>query len=181
MTGETWRPVVGLENFFEVSDMGRVRSTERSVRFVDKRGHERFRVKLSKAIAPQKINSGYLVAHMNADGNAYAKTIHSLVAAAFIGPRPKGFDVCHENGDRLDNRAVNLRYDTRTNNHLDRIAHGTIYDGATMAKLSLVAVRLIRELNDGTSEYITSMAKAAGVDTHTIRRILRRELWKYVS
>lgn len=51
--------------------------------------------------------------------------VHQLVALAFIGPRPDGMDVCHNNGDGQDNRPGNLRYDTRTSNNRDTVAHGT--------------------------------------------------------
>jgi hypothetical protein len=42
----------------------------------------------------------------------------------FIGPRPDGLDVCHNNGDRLDNQVGNLRYGTRSENMLDTVPHG---------------------------------------------------------
>jgi len=51
--------------------------------------------------------------------------VHHLVAAAFIGPRPEGSEVCHGPGGFLDNRAVNLRYDTHHENIRDKIADGT--------------------------------------------------------
>lgn len=180
MPNEQWKPVAGLEGAFEVSDHGRIRSVDRMVRFVDKAGQEQHRLKRGKVIPAHKINSGYLVAHMSLDGRRVARTVHSIVAEAFIGPRPKGMDVCHNDGDRLNNRADNLRYDTRAGNHADRILHGTIYDGATAAKLSVLAVQLIRDLSDGTDAYIKRMAKAAGVTEKTVKRILRKELWKYV-
>lgn len=50
-------------------------------------------------------------------------SLHALVALAFHGPRPPGMDVCHNNGDRFDNRAVNLRYATRGENVRDGIEH----------------------------------------------------------
>ncbi len=49
--------------------------------------------------------------------------VHHLVAEAFIGPRPPGMVVCHNNGDPLDNRVENLRYDTQANNITDMHDH----------------------------------------------------------
>ena len=50
--------------------------------------------------------------------------VHHLVAAAFLGPRPDGLEICHSNGDATDNRAANLRWDTRSSNLHDAVAHG---------------------------------------------------------
>src|SRR3546814_12305779 len=52
--------------------------------------------------------------------------VHDLVTEAFIGPKPRGLEVCHNNGTRNDNRLVNLRYDTRSANAMDRHLHGTL-------------------------------------------------------
>ncbi len=58
-------------------------------------------------------------------GYQVRRTIHTLVAAAFIGPRPDGMDTCHNNGDKTDNRLDNLRYDTKSANAFDTLKHGT--------------------------------------------------------
>lgn len=51
--------------------------------------------------------------------------LHRVVLDAFIGPRPKGMEACHANGDPTDNRLVNLRWDTRSANAADSVRHGT--------------------------------------------------------
>jgi hypothetical protein len=72
------------------------------------------------------INRGGYRAVVLCDG-AHRRTreIHTLVAEAFHGPRPAGMDVRHLDGDSLNNCVENLRYGTRTENHLDAVAHGT--------------------------------------------------------
>ena len=50
--------------------------------------------------------------------------VHHLVAAAFIGPRPDGLMICHGPTGFTDNRAVNLRYDTRSENSHDMVVDG---------------------------------------------------------
>lgn len=59
------------------------------------------------------------------EGLTKTRTVHGLVAAAFLGERPDGMDICHINGDYTDNRAANLRYDTHANNQLQMVADGT--------------------------------------------------------
>lgn len=118
MTTEEWRPVVGYEGYYEVSNIGRVRSTTR----LDNRGRQKTGRVLRAGIAA----NGYLLVSLWRDGVASSRTVHSLVAEAFIGPRPQGMDVCHADGDRLNPVVTNLRYDTRAANLADARVHGTL-------------------------------------------------------
>ena len=59
-----------------------------------------------------KNNAGYLI--MNVEGKT--RTIHTLVAEAFLGIRPDGYDVDHIDGNKLNNAASNLRYVTHIEN-----------------------------------------------------------------
>jgi hypothetical protein len=108
---ESWRAVVGYEGAYEVSDLGRVRSLPGGLR-------------QGKVLKPVSAGRGYLSVTPCIEGVARKIYVHHAVAAAFIGPRPDGLDVCHGNGDLLDNRPDNLRYDTVNGNMRDAIAHG---------------------------------------------------------
>jgi len=120
---EQWRPVIGFEKFYEVSDEGRVRSLDRKVR----RRHGLATLG-GKMIRPWAINSGRLMIGLSGeDGVQRRALVHHLVLEAFVGPCPPGQEGCHENGNYTDNRAVNLRWDTSKGNHADRRRHGTIY------------------------------------------------------
>jgi len=68
---------------------------------------------------------GYASVTLSMHGVSKHRYVHHLVAAAFIGPRPDGLDICHNNGDIRDPRASNLRYDTRNANMRDSLKHGT--------------------------------------------------------
>lgn len=48
-----------------------------------------------------------------------------LVLLAFVGPRPKGMECCHNDGDPENNSLDNLRWDTHSSNVYDAIRHGT--------------------------------------------------------
>ena len=56
----------------------------------------------------------------------FKKETHALVALAFLGPRPEGLQVSHDNGDSTDNRACNLRYVTQTENEAMKRLHGRL-------------------------------------------------------
>lgn len=68
--------------------------------------------------------------------------IHQLVAAAFIGPRPKGQEVRYKDGDRRNCRADNLLYGTHKENCQDAVRHGSLH----MIKLTPADVCSIRAL-----------------------------------
>lgn len=61
------------------------------------------------------------------DGRYRMRYVHQLVADAFNGTRPTDggcYEVRHLNGDKLDNRAVNVRWDRASENRYDLVRHG---------------------------------------------------------
>jgi len=72
----------------------------------------------------------YLICPKNIDGKPTTKDIHSLIASAFLGPKPEGMTVSHKDGNSKNNKPENLVYETYSDNHKRKIEHGT-YDGGT--------------------------------------------------
>lgn len=123
---EQWKPVVGHEGSYEVSDMGRVRSSARTV--IMKNGVPR---PIKGGIMHGHTNEfGYTVVVLSRIGSRRQYRSHRLVMAAFVGPCPEGMEVCHNNGDPADNRLSNLRYGTSKDNSADMKLHGTVYQEA---------------------------------------------------
>ena len=118
---EEWRPVVGWEGLYEVSDQGRVRSFDRTVHCKNGRTR-RYKGRLLK---PQKSRDGYLRVALCRGDKPRRRYIHRLVLAAFAGPCPDGMETRHMNGNPSDNRLANLQYGTHSENNLDRVKHGT--------------------------------------------------------
>jgi flavin-dependent thymidylate synthase len=100
---ETWRPVVGWESVYEVSDAGRVR----------RHGCEPKRLVRAK--------TGYWVTALNRPGEQATRTVHSLVLEAFVGPRPVDCEARHKNHNRLDARLENLEWGTSRDNSADML------------------------------------------------------------
>jgi hypothetical protein len=124
MTGvELWRWVPGYEGIYEVSNMGRVRSVDRLLYHYNWRAKEKRAHKAKgRMLRPGKASHGYFTVAL---GRGNSRTIHSLVAEAFIGPKPEGCEVLHADGSRDNNHISNLRYGTRSENNLDAVKHGT--------------------------------------------------------
>lgn len=118
---ETWRPVVGYEDLYEVSDQGRVRSLDRV--FVRTNGVPQS-VK-GRVLKPGTDKDGYRTVALSRGGKATTRRIHRLVLSAFVGPCPTGQEVRHLNGVPGDNRLSNLAYGTSSENRRDRWEHGT--------------------------------------------------------
>ena len=118
---EQWKPVHGYEGIYEVSSHGRVRSLDRTVTYSD--GHVRSHK--GKVLRATLNPGGYPVVSLYRQGRPKNCYVHALVAEAFFGTRPKGMEVCHNDGDPTNNHLDNLRYGTRSDNMLDRVRHGT--------------------------------------------------------
>lgn len=101
---EKWLPAVGYEDLYEVSDAGRVRKGDLVLR-------------------PWTLRNGYEQVALWRGGKRQRFTVHRLVALAFHGESE--LQVRHLNGIRSDNRAVNLRWGTISENAVDRVSHGT--------------------------------------------------------
>lgn len=119
---EIWKPVVGWEGSYEISDFGNVRSVNRLVK--NKWGTMNIRKQQAIRSKPN-IRCGYPYVILRRDGKSKTVKCHTLVLTAFAGPRPPNMEACHNNGVRTDNRLSNLRWGTRKENVQDRFLHGT--------------------------------------------------------
>ena len=118
---EEWRPVVGYEGLYEVSNIGNVRTVEREVPHYP----NGIRIVKSKILATcvggraKNYLRVKLQAHHNRGKPKHAY-VHHLVAEAFHGQRPADRLVCHINDQGFDNRADNVYYGSRDDNEADR-------------------------------------------------------------
>ncbi|MDM3894746.1 NUMOD4 motif-containing HNH endonuclease [Mycobacterium intracellulare] len=115
---EAWRPVVGWEGLYEVSDQGRVRSVERIVQF-----GSQTRTVRSTILKPGETTKGALYVVLS-NGRPKNRRVHQLVLEAFVGPCPPGMEGCHWDDDKKNNALTNLRWDTHSANELDKVRNG---------------------------------------------------------
>lgn len=67
------------------------------------------RIKTGNILSPSMNNSGYLTVNVG-------KSVHRMVARAFVDGYEPGLDVNHINGVKTDNRAENLEWCSRSRN-----------------------------------------------------------------
>ena len=101
---EIWKPIVGYEGLYEVSNLGNVRS-------LNYNGTGKIKI-LSCIIH----NDGYYIVNLHKDGKQKTYKIHRLVAQAFIPNPDNKPEVNHINEDKTDNRACNLNWMTSKEN-----------------------------------------------------------------
>jgi len=119
---EQWLFVVGSKGSHQVSNRGRVKSLDRTIEYIDGRsGKVCTRLSKGRILKPATYDSG----HLHVVINGITRTVHSLVAEAFIGPCPAGLETRHINGDAGDCHVENLKYGTRSENAEDSKRHGT--------------------------------------------------------
>lgn len=129
MTNEEWHPVTDWEGIYEVSNEGHVR---RIAPRPDWRGGTRIHAQTGRRIGinPERVlqpmlKNGYEVVCLSrGKGTNRWVTVHSLVTAAFLGPRPKGLTVNHRDGNKTNNRLENLEYLSHRSQQLHAHANG---------------------------------------------------------
>lgn len=157
MTSE-WRPVIGYEGFYQVSDQGEVR-----------------RIAAACGTQPGLVlvgvptRYGYLrVALCRSGRGADIQTIHSLVLIAFVGPRPSGHVANHKNGDKADNRLINLEWVT----HRENMRHA-VATGLTKRKLTPQLVADIKTRKLETNASSRQLGREFGVSHVTVQFALK--------
>lgn len=169
---ERWRPIVGYEGVYEISDFGRVRRCSGGQGAI-----------VGRVLTCKRGTAGYLHVDLSIGDQKTRFLIHRLVATAFIGPRPSdSHEVNHRDAVKTNNAATNLEWLTRQEN----IAHAGelgLYGGRPLpgssngrAKLTDFQVAEIRSLKGIVGA--RRLAERFGVSRSAIQFIHQGKHWK---
>ena len=173
MNNEEWKDVIGFEQYFMVSDHGRVWS-KRS----------------NKVLSQGMSKTGYPVISTRLGGRkgkAICKKVHRWVAEAFIGVMEKGLYVNHKDGDKTNNHVSNLEWCTASENMKHAYESGLLtvktWEENPHSKLNTESVRYIRENYRPYSSTFgqRALARKFSVNKTTIERVIKNESYRSIK
>ena len=167
LTRELWKAIPGYERY-EASTSGRIRSVDR----VLKSG----KLKKGRILKQSNHSAGYKCLMLGA--NSFHLS-HYLILLTFVGRRPVGYEVSHEDDNRANNRLDNLSYATPADNTRNKVKNGRQARGerAGGAKLKKRQVITILTSNKSNAE----LARRYNVHAGHISSIRRRVTWAWVD
>ncbi len=126
---------------------------------------------------------GYLCFSYCKDGIKTKMLVHRFVAKIFFGDKSdQGLEVCHYDGNKLNNKRENLRWDTRKENGADAIRHGTLARGERHGNSKLTEEKVL-QIPGLRAQGLSPQAigDLFDVSKSAIGEILRGEQWKHLN
>lgn len=169
---EEWRDIARYEGLYQVSDHGRVRSLPH----LDRKGR-----RVKGCIRKLKTNrpDRRVYVNLHKDGMGQTMKVYRLVATAFIGDCPEGYQVNHKDFNLANNCLSNLEYLTPRENVEYSRCHFHVGEASHLAKLKESEVREIRRLAE-MGEKNCVISRQFGINHSTVSGIVSRKRWKHL-
>lgn len=168
---EIWKDIDGFEGRYQISNLGRVKSLERKVKFGSQ-------IRIIKPMI-RKLKAkkgGYLFVQLRKNGKEVDFLVHRLVAKTFCNGYFKNADVNHKDGNKKNNIYTNLEWCTRSQNqlHAYRILKRSCYTRGKFGKLSNRSIPVLQLTLKGDLvrawDSITLAEKGTGIPFHSISK-----------
>ena len=178
MEEEIWKDIEGYIGFYQVSNLGRVKSLERKV--TSRNGLMKVRERILKQVIETK---GYYASSLSKLGRHRLISTHRLVAIAFLDNANSLLEVNHKNGIKTDNNVDNLEWTTRSRNMVHAFKTGLASKLGSKNQNSLLTegdVTWIKEmLRNGVKD--RAVGDVFNVSKDVIRQIRRGKNWLHVK
>lgn len=172
---EIWKPVVGYEGLYEVSNLGKVKSLPRKY-------FNRNRYTKEQILSTWVDAYGYKRVKLTNKTDGKSTKIHRILCEAFLpNPENKPY-INHKDGNKLNNSLENLEWCTPAEN----IQHA--YDSGLMprkygeenpvSKLSYKDIEQIRILRKTRGYTYKELGEMFGVSSSQIGKIVNKRSWK---
>lgn len=160
---EVWKPVVGHEGDYMVSDQGRVKR----LAGLGRNG----RAIAEKILRLTPTGDG----HLQVGIHGRLQTVHSLVLIAFVGPRPfPKAQGRHLNDDPSDNWLSNLAWGTAKDNAADRERNGSARRDPVRAARIAAKLGALLAVGPVTYKDMAGVASEFGVSVKTVQRSMSK-------
>ena len=190
---EEWKNVVGFEEYYKVSNIGRIIRKERLFE-VKPNDRKQYKIHIEeKELKFLYDKDGYLKTAFRVDGKRYYRRVHRIVAMAFI-PNPENKPVVnHKNGIKDDNRVENLEWATfseNTQHGFDVLGRKGNNGGMNKpcVSIDLITMKIVKEYNsiqeasDDMGVHTTSVSQAINTKTkHNKRRKCKKLYWEFID
>jgi hypothetical protein len=115
---EIWKDISEYEGLYQVSNLGRVKSLGR---YINKTQWLPEKIK-----ATGDNGNGYKIVNLYKNNKGKMFYVHRLVAKAFLGDIPLGYEVNHIDFDKSNNKLCNLEIVSRLDNVKHNVVNGRL-------------------------------------------------------
>lgn len=151
---EKWKEVKNFEDYYEVSNQGRVRRKQSQVNTGIK--HNEKRIVKERILKPKETKRGYLSLELSKNGKTKTILVHRMVAEAFCEKEnEEANQVNHKNCNKKDNRAENLEWTTDRENKNHGIQNN-LYESKRKISVRCKQLNKIFDSSYSAAEYINS-------------------------
>lgn len=144
MENEIWKDVPGYAGIYQVSNLGRVKSLSR---LVYRKNGQIAKIK-GRILSHGTDRYGYHIVVL-CNGKKETKTVHRIVAMAFIENAYNLPEIDHKDGNRGNNKVENLRWVTRKENANNPISKLRYSQTAKKIRNYEVLMRAVKQIRDG--------------------------------
>lgn len=110
---ENWKDIKGFNGIYQASNLGRIKSLNRSII----RSNGRRQTFRERILIPGKGKNGYLVVALSCkESGPVTFCVHRLIIESFMVNTENKIDVNHIDSNKLNNNLNNLEYATRSEN-----------------------------------------------------------------
>lgn|SRR5699024_7690809 len=176
---EIWKDVVGYESKYQVSNLGRVKSLDRPVKYSDGviRRHK------GRILKGDISARGYIRVLLCSDDTSERFLVHRLILSTFTGIYPEDKQVNHIDGNPRNNHLDNLEWCTPSENTIHALENNlrVVGDRHHYSKLTEKDVRDIRNIYAKGGTTHRNLAKEYNVHRRTIERVINKRFWKHIN